>query len=119
MLAGKGFKEVYNVSGGIKAWQSKTAVGPQNLGMHLFEGDESAEVFLITAYSLEQGLQQFYGDMAEKAHDKTVRDLFEKLAAIEKSIWIRCLSGIGTWRVQTFQDQRLKTGSQRRPWRAD
>ncbi len=84
MLAGKGFKEVYNVSGGIKAWQSKTAVGPQNLGMHLFEGDESAEVFLITAYSLEQGLQQFYGDMAEKAHDKTVRDLFEKLAAIEK-----------------------------------
>lgn len=84
MLAGRGFKAVYNVSGGIKAWQSNTAVGTQTQGMHLFEGDESAEAFLVTAYSLEQGLQQFYRDMADKAQSNAVKELFTKLAAIEE-----------------------------------
>ena len=84
MLAGRGFKEVYNVSGGIKAWKSNIAVGPQTQGMHLFKGDESAEAFLVTAYSLEQGLQRFYRDMADKAENVAVKDLFEKLAAIEE-----------------------------------
>jgi rubrerythrin len=84
MLAGRGFKEVYNVSGGIKAWKSNTAVGPQTQGMHLFKGDESAGAFLVTAYSLEQGLQRFYRDMADKAQNGAVTDLFQKLAAIEE-----------------------------------
>jgi rubrerythrin len=84
MLAGRGFKQVYNVSGGIKAWKSKTAVGPQTQGMHLFDGNESATAFLVTAYSLEQGLQEFYQDMAGKSQDRAVQDLFGKLAAIEK-----------------------------------
>jgi sulfur-carrier protein adenylyltransferase/sulfurtransferase len=83
MLAGKGFKQVYNVSGGIKAWQSKTAVGPQTLGLDLFEGRESAKDFLVTAYSLEQGLEQFYLDMADTAKNEAVKDLFDRLAAIE------------------------------------
>ena len=84
MLAGRGFKQVYNVSGGIKAWKSKTAVGPQTQGMHLFDGNESATAFLVTAYSLEQGLQEFYQDMGGKSQDRAVQDLFGKLAAIEK-----------------------------------
>jgi rubrerythrin len=72
------------VSGGIKAWKSNTAVGPQTQGMHLFKGDESAGAFLVTAYSLEQGLQRFYRDMADKAQNGAVTDLFQKLAAIEE-----------------------------------
>ncbi len=59
MLAGKGFKKVYNVSGGIRAWQSQTAVGPQDLGIRLFSGGESPEEVLTVAYSLEEGLQNF------------------------------------------------------------
>jgi sulfur-carrier protein adenylyltransferase/sulfurtransferase len=83
MLSGRGFKQVYNVSGGIKAWQAKTAVGPQTLGLDLFEGRQSAQDFLIIAYSLEHGLQQFYLDMADKAQNEAVKDLFGRLAAIE------------------------------------
>jgi sulfur-carrier protein adenylyltransferase/sulfurtransferase len=83
MLAGKGFKQVYNVSGGIKAWKSKTAVGPQTSGMDLFQGPESAKEFLVVAYSLEQGLQEFYLEMADKARNEVVEDLFHKLADIE------------------------------------
>jgi rubrerythrin len=84
MLTGRGFKQVYNVSGGIKAWKSKTAVGSQTQGMHLFDGDESARAFLVTAYSLEQGLQRFYREMADGSQDSAVQDLFKKLAAIEE-----------------------------------
>lgn len=83
MLSGRGFKKVYNVSGGIKAWQGKTAVGPQTLGMDLFDGNESPRDFLTVAYSLEQGLHRFYKDMADKAKTPAVQVLFEKLAAIE------------------------------------
>jgi len=83
MLSGRGFKQVYNVSGGIKAWQGKTAVGPQTLGMDLFDGTESPRDFLTVAYSLEQGLHRFYLDMADRAQSPAVQALFEKLAAIE------------------------------------
>jgi rubrerythrin len=83
MLSGKGFEKVYNVSGGIKAWQAKTALGSQDLGMALFSGRESAQEVLKVAYSLEQGLQDFYISMAEKAEDSQVKSLFSKLSEIE------------------------------------
>lgn len=83
MLSGKGFNQVYNVSGGIKAWEGNIAVGPQTLGMDLFDGTESPQDFLKVAYSLEQGLHRFYLDMADKARTRAVLELFEKLAAIE------------------------------------
>lgn len=83
MLAGKGFKKVYNVSGGIKAWDAQTAVGPQDLGIHLFSHGESPEEILKVAFSLEEGLEDFYMNMAARAKNDTVRSLFEKLSRIE------------------------------------
>ncbi len=83
MLSGKGFKQVYNVSGGIKAWQAKTAFGPQDLGMDLFSGSESVEDILKVAYSLEQGLRDFYLSMGEKAVNSRVESMFLKLSEIE------------------------------------
>ncbi len=83
MLAGKGFKKVFNVSGGIKAWKAETAIGPQTLGLDLFNGKEEPIDVLKVAYSLEQGLRIFYLDMGEKAKNKKVKDLFAKLAEIE------------------------------------
>lgn len=83
MLSGMGFSTVFNVSGGIKAWKSKTAVGPQDLGLWLFSGKESAGEILKVAYSLEQGLREFYIDMGQKAVKPAVKDLFSKLSEIE------------------------------------
>lgn len=83
MMAGKGFKKVYNVAGGIRAWKAGTAVGPPDLGMNLFAGKETAEEVLKTAYSLEEGLRDFYLSMADKAPADEVRSLFLKLSAIE------------------------------------
>jgi len=83
MLAGKGFKKVFNVSGGIKAWHAKTAIGPQDLGMDLFSGKEEPLDVLKVAYSLEQGLREFYLVMEKEAKNQKVKDLFAKLAQIE------------------------------------
>lgn len=83
MLAGKGFKKVFNVSGGIKAWHGKTAIGPQTLGIYLFDGKEEPVDVLKTAYSLEQGLRAFYLDLGYKTENIKIKELFDKLAEIE------------------------------------
>ncbi len=83
MLAGKGFGEVYNVSGGFKAWQSDRAIGAEDSGLDLFTGRETPEQTLIVAYSMEDGLREFYLSMIPWIKNETARDLFEKLSAIE------------------------------------
>ena len=83
MLAGKGFKDVYNLSGGIKAWNSGKAIGPEEQGLDLFSGRESPEETLILAYSLEEGLREFYLSMVSKVNNENTRQLFETLSTIE------------------------------------
>lgn len=83
MLSGKGFKNVYNLSGGIKAWNKEIAVGPPDLGLHLFSGKESAEETIIVGFGLEQGLREFYMDMANRVASDEAKSLFTKLADIE------------------------------------
>jgi len=83
MLAGKGFTNVINMAGGIKGWNSETAVGPEDLGLALFTGKESLAEVLVIAYSLEKGLFDFYTSMAEIITDTKVRQLFKQLSTIE------------------------------------
>ena len=83
MLAGKGFDNVYNVSGGFKAWKDKAAFGKEELGLELFTGDESPEKTLVVAYSLEAGLRDFYLSMIPKVKNNDAKNLFQKLSEIE------------------------------------
>lgn len=83
MLSGESFPEVYNLSGGFKAWQENRAVGPEDSGLQLFNGSESAEEVLVTAYSLEEGLREFYLSMIPRVETDAARNLFTKLADIE------------------------------------
>lgn len=83
MMAGKGFEQVINVAGGFKAWNGHAVVGSQELGLELFDGSESPEETLVVAYSLEQGLREYYLSMMEKVKNTQVKELFSKLAQIE------------------------------------
>lgn len=83
MLSGKGFKDIINVAGGIKAWDGLVAVGPEEMGLELLTGAESIEETLVAAYSLEAGLRDFYLSMIEKVRQADVKDLFQKLSEIE------------------------------------
>lgn len=83
LLAGKGFTKIYNLAGGIKAWESQVAVGDQTEGLALFSGDESVEATLMVAYGLEAGLRDFYLSMETKDFTPPVSKLFGDLARIE------------------------------------
>ena len=82
LLAGKGF-EVLNLSGGIKAWHNQVAVGDETVGLSLFSGHESVQDVLLVAYSLEQGLEDFYLSMANSVEQQKAKDLFLQLSSIE------------------------------------
>ena len=83
MLAGKGFDQVINMSGGIKSWDDPVAFGSEEQGLDLLTGNESVEEALIIAYSLEAGLQDFYLTMIDKVAADDVKSLFRKLSDIE------------------------------------
>ena len=58
-------------------------MGPQDLGLDLFTGKEEPLDVLKVAYSLEQGLREFYLEMEKEAENPKIEDLFAKLSEIE------------------------------------
>lgn len=83
LLSGRGFKEVYNLSGGIKAFRGAKASGPQELNLDLVRGNESPEEMLKLAFGLERALGIFYDRSRDAAQDQDLVDLFTKLGRVE------------------------------------
>lgn len=83
LLAGQGFKQIYNLAGGIKGFEGATAVGTQDLGLVLFEGRKSGPEALLVAFGLETGLKDFYANREAAAENPEVKALFGKLGGIE------------------------------------
>ena len=84
MLSGMGFDNIYNLQGGIKAWQGMKATGPIVLNMNMIRGDETPAEMLVFAYGLEKGVQHFYEKMNEQSEDEDLKALFIKLTGIEQ-----------------------------------
>ena len=82
-MTGQGFKEVYNLKGGIAAWQGQAAAGSEEIGMLLITGDESPQDIVRLAYGLEEGLQKFYAASSRRALDPEVIKVLGRLAEIE------------------------------------
>jgi rhodanese-related sulfurtransferase/rubrerythrin len=83
-LSGQGFEEVYNLKGGIAAWQGGKASGPAEMGMGYLTGDESTKEVLALAYGMEQGLAEFYTSVARKTENKEIQKVLTKLIGIEE-----------------------------------
>ena len=84
LLSGLGFKEVYNLKGGIRAWQGLKAEGPRELNLDLVRGDETPVEIAALAYGMEECVQTFYKEMHHRAEDEELKGLFSKLASIEE-----------------------------------
>jgi rubrerythrin len=82
-MAGQGFSKVYNLTGGIKAWEGEKAHGPVELHLELVRGDETPAEMIKLAYGMEQGLGGFYREVKTGAQDKELSDLLETLASAE------------------------------------
>ncbi len=83
MLSGSGFENVINLSGGFKGWKGDAAYGGKDLGLQHFSMDTTPQQALAVAYSLEDGLRDFYIKMAEKVTSDDAKALFLKLSTIE------------------------------------
>jgi|GEM_PF-31351 len=83
LLSGMGFPEVYNIKGGIKAWQGQKAAGPVELNLDLVRGDETPAEVVALAFGLEKGLQEFYRTLEAQSADQELRGFFAKMAGIE------------------------------------
>lgn len=84
LLAGQGFKEVYNLKGGIRAWQGVKAVGPVDLNLDLIRGDESPGEMITLVYGMEEALRRFYLYFEQQRAKGEVKHLFRTLAGAEE-----------------------------------
>ena len=82
LLQGQGFKEVYNISGGIKAWNGTRAGGTEEIGMEFFTATDYSDIFKM-AYAMEEGLKQLYLGMMDLVDSPEEKDLLQKMADFE------------------------------------
>jgi len=83
-LAGQGFEEVYNLKGGIAAWQGLKAFGPAEMGTIALRGNETPQEVIVLAYGMEQGLADFYSRVPAMTRDSEVKKIIGKLVQIEE-----------------------------------
>jgi sulfur-carrier protein adenylyltransferase/sulfurtransferase len=83
MLSGWGFKEVYNLAGGIKGFSGPKAAGPRELNLELVRGDETPVEIITLAYGMEKALQLFYETLQGQSQDQEIQALFGQLAGVE------------------------------------
>jgi rubrerythrin len=108
-LAGEGFKEAYNLKGGIAAWQGLAALGPYEMGMAHLRGDEKPDEVVILAYGMETGLGEFYSRIAGTIAEPEMTSLLRKLSAIEENHKDRLFKLFTTLDPATPDKQKFET----------
>ncbi len=84
LLYGAGFKEVYSLGGGIKAWRRGKAVGGPEFGLEAFAAKGDFKDVFAVAYSMEHNLGRFYSSLSEGVKDEALERLLLRLAAFEE-----------------------------------
>lgn len=84
MLLDAGYKNVFSIEGGIKAWKGLVAEGPPQGGMAYFSAAGSPGEFIALAWSLEAGSRRFYEEIAASLADDGAARIFQDLAAAEE-----------------------------------
>jgi rhodanese-related sulfurtransferase/rubrerythrin len=83
ILGSGGFREVYNLKGGTKAWNGISVAGPPDMGMARFQDLDRVEDILMLAWSMEEGTRRFYEKMEEMTTDADAANLFAKMKKAE------------------------------------
>ena len=114
-LASRGFEEVYNLAGGIKAWRGETVARPVGWHLPLLEANGGVERLARLARQMEAGLGRLYADLAARAQDKKVAALLTELAgweeAHEKSVMeLAARAGVPESALQTEAGARVIEG---------
>jgi len=83
MLSGYGFDKIYNLSGGIQAWNGLVAEGPVGLNLELIRGDERPAEIVRLAYGMEASVGHFYRAVKSSTPDAELAGRLDKLATVE------------------------------------
>jgi sulfur-carrier protein adenylyltransferase/sulfurtransferase len=84
-LAVRGFEHVFQLQGGLDAWEDATAAGPTGFRLEFIRGNESPEEAARIAYRMESGLEQFHRAALERTGSMEVKKLLQKLVLAEES----------------------------------
>lgn len=82
-LRKRGFDKIYNMKGGILAWQGQWVAGSEESGLGYFLGGEYRSVYELSC-NLEAGLQGFYHILAEKAEEEGKSEVAAVLIRMEQ-----------------------------------
>jgi len=84
-LVGQGFREVYNLRGGIKAWRGETVASPVDRHLPFLEGHQGVERLARLALQMEAALGTMYAKLADGSKDTELRKLLLDLASAEQA----------------------------------
>jgi len=84
LLLQAGFRDVWNMQGGILAWNGLVAVGAPEAGTGWFQGAHGPADTAALAWILERGAQIFYERMARRFAGTDTGDLVRSLASVEE-----------------------------------
>jgi rubrerythrin len=82
-LEGAGFKQVYSLEGGIRAWKGLVASRPPESGIAYFSQATKPEEMVALAWFLENGSRRFYAELGRRMNEPD-SDLYAELASAEE-----------------------------------
>lgn len=85
ILLNADFSYVWNMGGGIMAWNGQTPRGTPEAGRAYFDGARSLADHVALAWVLEEGARRFYTAMAHQYEDDSLEILFRSLARGEEA----------------------------------
>jgi sulfur-carrier protein adenylyltransferase/sulfurtransferase len=83
-LEGAGFKQVYSMEGGIRAWKGLVAGKTPESGIAYFSPATKPEEMVALAWFLENGSRRFYAELGRTVNDGEMSDLYAELASAEE-----------------------------------
>lgn len=85
LMLHQGFNDVYQLEGGIEAWEDPTATGPVELHMRFIRGNETPEEIIKLAYTMEEGVKRLHQTMKDRTEDAALGLLLERLVKAEEA----------------------------------
>ena len=80
ILIGAGLENVYNMEGGILAYNGLVAAGPPEAGVFCFPENMTPEQLIAMAWYIEDGSQRYLDAVKDIAQDQDIKDVFISLA---------------------------------------
>ncbi|MCG8338226.1 MAG: hypothetical protein MJE63_27285 [Proteobacteria bacterium] len=77
------FEDVKEIEGGFDSWTGNRASGQFDLNIGIIRQDVEFPDAVSMAYAMEEGLRQFYLEIARETVDETYKKLYRKLASFE------------------------------------